>query len=102
MAKREQRWPIWKIVAVLAGTVLGAAGFFVASRFIGRASSAGQNEPPLNQGTAMDFTMSNMLMLFGAICVAMSLICVGWLVVRYYQSIPAWKKRAKLPPHRRK
>lgn len=102
MAKREQRWPIWKIVLVTVGLMVAATGLFVTARHLGPDAPVDGDVPPPNPDTSADYTMSNMLMLFGAICSIGVLICVGWLVVRYYQSIPAWKKRAKLPAHRRK
>ena len=102
MAKRDRRWPIWRIVLVLVGFVAGAAAFFVAGRFVAPEDQSADPNLPLGPDQAADYTMSNMLMLFGAICCAMVLLCIGWLVVRHYKSIPAWKKRAKLPAHRRK
>jgi uncharacterized membrane protein len=96
MAKREKRWAIWKIVLVMIGFVAAAVLLFIAGHYVGR------NIDTLDADTSIDYTISNMLKLFGAICCGMVVVCVGWLVVRYNQSIPAWKKRAKLPAHRRK
>ncbi len=102
MAKRERRWPIWKIVLIMIGFIVAAVAFFVAGQYIAPEIPTGDENVPLKQNESVGHTMSNMLMLFGAICCAGTVICIGWLVIRYYQSIPAWKKRAKLPAHRRK
>jgi len=102
MATRNARWPIWKIVLVLLGFAGGAAGFFVAGHLVGVRTPLPKESTPVDPEASARYGMSNMLTLFGALCVAMALICGGWLVIRYYQSIPAWKKRAKLPAHRRK
>jgi len=101
MARREQRWAIWKIVLVMIGTIIGAVALFVAGHYVRGGGAAVAADAPGGPAAAGQ-TLGNMLMLLGAICCGMVVICIGWLVVRYYQSIPAWKKRAKLPAHRRK
>lgn len=101
MAKRDQRWPIWKIVATMLGFAAAAVGLFIGAHYVGtRGTPPGQPADP--SGAAAHYSMSNMLTLLGALSTAMVPVCMGWLVVRYYQSIPAWKKRAKLPAYRRK
>lgn len=102
MAKRQrrERWAIWKIVLVLIGFVVGAAALFVGAHFVAKMNESGK--PVSDASAALNSTVSNIMRLFGAVCVVMTAVCIGWLVVRYQQSIPAWKKRAKLPAHRRK
>lgn len=102
MAKREERWPIWKIVLVMVALIACAVGLFVASYYVVPRALPAEEGPTPGSESAAGSTMSNVLRLFGAICCGAALVCVGWLVVRYQQSIPAWKKRAKLPVHRRK
>ncbi|MBN1344242.1 MAG: hypothetical protein JXQ73_16265 [Phycisphaerae bacterium] len=101
MGKRASRWPIWKIVVVLVVLIVAAIGLFVASAYLGGPGPAQDNAPADSHAAAQE-GMSNLLTLLGAISSGAAVLCVGWLVVRYYQSIPAWKKRAKLPAHRRK
>jgi hypothetical protein len=102
MAKRNPRWPIWKIVLVMVGFVVASAGCFVGGRYLSVRAPAPGSSPPVDPDAYARSGMGNMLMLFGALCAAMVAVCAGWLVVRYYQSIPAWKKRARLPAHKRK
>ncbi len=102
MAKRDQRWPVWKIVLVLVAFVVGAAALLIGGAYLSTKVPTPNKDTPPDPDIFAKSAMANMLQLFGALSGAMALVCVGWLVVRYYQSIPAWKKRAKLPPHRRK
>jgi hypothetical protein len=102
MGKRDQRWPVWKIVAVTVGFTAASVGFFVGSRYVTGRPAPSKGQPPVDPDAVAHYTMGNMLILLGALSIGMVLICIGWLVVRYTQSIPEWKKRAKLPPHKRK
>lgn len=102
MARREQRWAIWKIVLLLVLMIACAVGLFAAGHYVGAGAQSADRDTHNDPGANLDFNMGNILQFLGAICCAMVVICIGWLVVRYYQSIPAWKKRAKLPAHRRK
>ncbi len=102
MTKRQQRWPIWRIVLILVGAVALAIGLFIAAALVASGEPAPDATSPLAPDAGAGQSLSNFLMLLGAIAVGLALVCVGWLVVRYTQSIPAWKKRAKLPAHRRK
>jgi uncharacterized membrane protein len=102
MAKRDVRWPIWKIVLVMIGFVVASVGCFVAAHYVTPRAPAPGSLPPVDPGASARSGMGNMLMLFGALSAGMVLVCGGWLVIRYYQSIPAWKKRARLPAHKRK
>ncbi len=101
MAKQQpKRWPIWKIVLVLLAFALGAVLLFVASVYVDATAPESDGSEPGPSGSSG--MLGGLLKLFGAVCTLMVLVCIGWLVVRRQQSVPAWKKRAKLPPHRRK
>lgn len=98
--QKPKRWPIWKIVLVLIAFAVGAVLLFVASMYVDAATGEDASSEP--GGTASSGMLGGILKLFGAVCVLMVGVCVGWLVIRRQQSVPAWQKRAKLPPHRRK
>jgi uncharacterized membrane protein len=102
MAKKTQRWPIWKIVLMMVGFLVGAIALFVASYFVNSLTPPGGDATTPASTAALNKTVSNMLKLFAAACLGMTGVCIGWLVYRQHQNVPAWKKRAQLPPHRRK
>lgn len=102
MAKRQQRWAIWKIILVLIGFIVGAVALFVGAHYVDVWNEAGAQSDSSDADPGISGVVSNMLRLFAAACILMTAVCIGWLVIRYQQSIPAWKKRAKLPAHRRK
>lgn len=98
MAKQAP-WAVWKIVAVMLGSLAVAGGLFWASAAVGPAGST--TRPADAPATDPGFGMSGLLTLLGAAAVALAVICVGWLVLRWHRSQPTWKRKAKLPPKRR-
>jgi len=96
---RHGGWPTWKVIAVMTAAAAGAVGFWVLGMLVNRS-----RQPASTGGTPQtgaNFTLGSMLQMFSLLCVGVALILGGWLVWRYYQSIPAWKRRRGLPPPRR-
>jgi len=96
MAKRRSGWPTWKIVVVMIGCAVAAGLCFWAS-----VQLAPVPGPAPSRQANPGMGMSGLLVLFGALSALLSVLCVGWLVYRYYQSIPAWKRQKRYPRRKR-
>ena len=96
MAKRDDRMPIWKIVAVALICAAVAVSLFMASAYISSTSPRSADD----ESADATLNMAGLLLLLGLMCVAVTLVCIGWLGYRYYLSIPAWKRRKGLPRRR--
>lgn len=97
MSKQNEQTPIWKIAALGAIAAVSGVALLVGRLYVPLAAAASQ---PSDAPARSAMNMASLLMLIGLMCVAVTAICAGWLVYRYYLSIPAWKRR-KGPPKRR-
>jgi hypothetical protein len=89
---RRATWPTWKIIAVMAGA-------FVIALALWPLGGLADKQSPASAGTI--FTLGSILRMFSMLGMGVVLIMGGWLAWRYYRSIPAWRRRRKLPPPRR-
>ena len=96
MAKRDQRWPIWKIATTAAGLVAAAVLLFVLSTLAGEPEVLDDDsaQPPL-------LTVSTFLIMLGTGLSMLAALSIGWLIWRIRESrIPVWER--KKPRRRRR
>jgi len=55
---------------------------------------------PAEQHKAMAQGLSGLLLMFGLLAIAVTIICAGWIVWDIRQSRPAWKTQTKYPRRR--
>lgn len=84
----------------MAGALVAAVGLWVLAVLADRGTAAPEPTATPTQTEPL-LSLSMMLKLFSLLGVGVVLIMGGWLGWRYYRSIPAWKRRRKLPPSRR-
>ena len=63
-------------------------------------SAPAENPTPDDPATVAAENLSGLLGLFGLICLALTAICAGWLVINVRKSRPAWKTQTKYPRKR--
>lgn len=98
MSKRAERTPLWKVVLLAAGGPVVGAALIITGAIIRHAPTAATaKEDP---AAAAANNMAGLMLLVGLIAVAGGLIGIGWLIYRYYLTIPAWKRRKGPPPRR--
>lgn len=55
-----------------------------------------QPTPPSREADPNE-SLSGMLLLFGAACLVICVVCLGWFVVELRKRRPAWKTQSKFP-----
>lgn len=99
MTRHDDRYPLWKIIALGAGSLVLGAALTVSSLYI-RPAEVGVTTQPADDANRAAMNLSSLMLIVGLMGLAVACVCVGWLGYRYYLSIPAWKRR-KGPPKRR-
>ncbi len=84
----------------MVGCAVAAVVLFWTSAYV-QPPGEDPNAPMPAEERAAGRSLAGMMILFGALSVLLTVLCAGWLVYRYYQSIPTWKRQTKYPRRKR-
>jgi len=90
------------LAALAGGVLLLSLSLYVAPSGEETQATAGAPSDELPQPAREQSAqnLSGLILLFGLALFALTVICIGWLVIEIYNARPAWKTQTKFPKKR--
>ncbi|HUU82149.1 MAG TPA: hypothetical protein VM243_01475 [Phycisphaerae bacterium] len=91
MAKKDTRWPMWRIAAAAAGCTVASVALFWLAVLAG--SPVGEGEDDWS-GPLM--TVPRFMQMMASALAMLAVMALGWLIYRVRESrIPVWKRKPR-------